>query len=130
MGIPEQAHGLNGVPATLQRMMNQLLVGKEQFALAYLDDLVIFCRTWKEHLQHLRAVLLLLREANLTSKPAKCRLGMNETPYLGLVSHSQTISTYILPAKNSLGICLIHSCSSLPKNRGGKDLFIDKRRSK
>ena len=30
-----------------KQMMNQLLVGKEQFALAYLDDLVIFSRTWR-----------------------------------------------------------------------------------
>ena len=29
-----------------------------------------------------------------------------------LVSRSQTISAYILPAKDSLGICLIHSCSA------------------
>ena len=37
--------GLSGALATFQHMMNQLLVGKEQFALAYLDDLVIFSRT-------------------------------------------------------------------------------------
>ena len=46
--------GLQGAPSNFQRMMDSLLVGMQDFAAAYLDDLVIFSRSWPEHLLHLR----------------------------------------------------------------------------
>ena len=49
--------GLQGVPATFQRMMDSMLKGLSGFASAYLDDLVTFSSTWEEHLEHLEAVL-------------------------------------------------------------------------
>ena len=75
--------GLQGAPATFQRMMDVLLKGIRDYAEAYLDDLVIFSRTWEEHCQHLKSVLSRLREAGLTAKPAKCQLGMRQCVYLG-----------------------------------------------
>ena len=83
--------GLSGAPATFQRMMNQLLVGREEFALAYLDDLVIFSKTWNEQLEHVRVVLQQLREANLKAKPVKYKLGMQKTLYLGYVVDNDVI---------------------------------------
>ena len=38
--------GLQGAPATFQRMMDQLLCGLEGYAAAYLDDLVIYSDSW------------------------------------------------------------------------------------
>ena len=64
-------------------MMDVLLKGIRDYAEAYLDDLVIFSRTWEEHCQHLKSVLSRLREAGLTAKPAKCQLGMRQCVYLG-----------------------------------------------
>ena len=58
--------GLQGAPSTFQRMMDSLLVGMQDFAAAYLDDLVIFSRSWPEHMLHLRRVLQKLRKADLT----------------------------------------------------------------
>ena len=83
--------GLSGAPATFQRMMNQLLAGKGDFAKAYLDDLVIFSKTWEDHLQHIKLVLQKLKEEHLTAKPSKCKLGMRETPYLGYVVGNDTV---------------------------------------
>ena len=45
--------GLQGAPATFQRLMDRLVQGMEDHAAAYLDDLVIFSTTWEEHLQHI-----------------------------------------------------------------------------
>ena len=42
--------GLSGAPATFQRLMDCVLPGTDNFAAAYLDDIVIYSRTWKEHL--------------------------------------------------------------------------------
>eukprot|EP00731_Ephydatia_muelleri_P003291 Em0001g3291a len=73
--------GLQGAPSTFQRMMDSLLVGMQDFAAAYLDDLVIFSRSWPEHM----LLLQKLREADLTVKQKKCQLAMSRCSYLGHV---------------------------------------------
>ena len=75
--------GLHGAPATFQRMMDRLLRGKDHYAAAYMDDLVIFSDDWESHLIHLRDVLETLKQANLTVKPSKCRFGQTSVSYLG-----------------------------------------------
>ena len=66
-------------------MMDRLLDGSCSFANAYIDDLIIFSRTWEEHLKHLREVLTRIQEAGLTVKPKKCKYGMAQCSYLGHV---------------------------------------------
>ncbi len=66
---------LHCAPATFQRLVNKVLKGCQSFALAYLDDTVIFSATWEEHLLHLEQVLTRLSRAGLTAKPEKCQLG-------------------------------------------------------
>ncbi len=75
--------GLQGAPATFQRMMDTLLMGAQEYSAAYLDDLVIYSDTWEQHLVHIRGVLLRLRRAGLTAKPSKCKLATKECSYLG-----------------------------------------------
>ncbi|XP_040203506.1 uncharacterized protein LOC120935519 [Rana temporaria] len=75
--------GMKNAPATFQRVMNDLLEGLEPFAVAYLDDIAVFSPTWEEHLMHLSQVLDRLTDANLTVKPSKCQIGMNDVHYLG-----------------------------------------------
>lgn len=61
--------GLSNAPATFQRMMGVLLVGlKWNTCLVYLDDIVIFSKTFSEHLTRLERVLLRIRGANLKLK--------------------------------------------------------------
>ncbi len=75
--------GLHGAPATFQRMMDRLLRGKEKFAAAYMDDLVIFSDEWEDHVNHVQDVLETLRQANLTAKPSKCSFAQTQVEYLG-----------------------------------------------
>ena len=75
--------GLNGAPATFQRMMDSLLRDLESIAAAYIDDIIIHSETWEEHLIHIKAVLSQLREHKLTVKSIKCKFGMRECEYLG-----------------------------------------------
>ena len=77
--------GLQGAPATFQRMMDQFLRGLEESASAYIDDVVVHSVTWDDHLVALKAVLGVLKEAGLTVKPAKCHFAMKECCYLGHV---------------------------------------------
>ncbi len=69
--------GLHGAPASFQRMIDQILQGTEEFAAAYLDDIIIYSKTWVEHLQHLTEVL------ESTIRPDKCAMSKTETTYLG-----------------------------------------------
>lgn len=73
--------GLQGAPATFQRLMDEVLQGQGDFAAAYLDDVVVFSATWEEHLEHLEQVMQRLRNAGLTIKMKKCQFGMDHCVY-------------------------------------------------
>ena len=75
--------GVHGAPATFQRMMDQLLRPHQDYAAAYINNIIIHSPSWDVHIRQLRAVLGELRKAGLTANPAKCRLGLEETAYLG-----------------------------------------------
>ncbi len=70
--------GLHGAPATFQRLMDILLRPHQQYAAAYLDDVVIHSERWEDHLGRLRRVLMELRRAGLTANPRKCHLALFE----------------------------------------------------
>lgn len=57
----------------------------------YLDDIIVFGRTFQEHLQRLNEVLLKLRQANLKVKPSKCNLFSSQVQYLGHVISSEGV---------------------------------------
>ncbi|XP_075771602.1 uncharacterized protein LOC142823854 [Pelodiscus sinensis] len=48
--------GLHGAAATFQRVMDRVLAPYAEFTAAYIDDIVIYSRTWEEHLGHLRTM--------------------------------------------------------------------------
>ena len=77
--------GLQGAPATFQRMMDVILDDVGEFAAAYLDDLVIHSTSWDDHVRHLREILRRLGQAGLTVKPKKCQIAMSQCTYLGHV---------------------------------------------
>ena len=77
--------GVHGAPATFQRLMDRVLRPHQQYAAAYLDDIVIHSETWEDHGPRVEAVLQALREAGLTANPTKCHLGVEEANYLGHV---------------------------------------------
>ena len=61
--------------------------------LIYLDDIVIFSSTFKEHLEHLEAVFSCLAEHNLKLKASKCEFLKSEVTYLGHVVSEEGIQT-------------------------------------
>ena len=62
--------------------MNQVLQGLD-FAIAYLDDIVIFSNNELEHLQHLETVFKRLQDAGLKLKESKCDFFRSQIHYLG-----------------------------------------------
>ena len=72
-------------------MVDKLLNGLNEFAGAYINDVIVFSKTWSDHLHHLEAVLGKIQEAGLTVKWKKCQFGMSECGYLGHVIRSGTV---------------------------------------
>ncbi|CAK8685090.1 unnamed protein product [Clavelina lepadiformis] len=76
--------GLSNSAATFQRLMHIVLNGLEwRGALAYLDDVIVYGRTFVEHMSRLSDVLSRLEEAGLTLKPSKCSLFQESVKFLG-----------------------------------------------
>ena len=63
--------GLAQAPAYLQTLINKVLTGFD-FAMGYLDDIIIFSRSEEEHLIHLEKVFQRLQDAGLKLKLQKC----------------------------------------------------------
>src|SRR6266498_2673664 len=75
--------GLCNAPATFQRLMNQVLRKYlEKFVLVYLDDIIIYSKTFEEHKEHVRLVFEALRAASLMMKPKKCKFAQKELRFL------------------------------------------------
>ncbi len=66
--------GLVNAPATFQRLMNDVLQDYlRKFCLVYLDDIIIYLKSLKDHKRHVRKVLQAIRSAGLKLKPVKCK---------------------------------------------------------
>lgn len=84
--------GLCNAPATFQRTMDTVLSGmKWQFCFPYLDDIIIFSRTFEEHVKHVQAVFQRLREHSLSISLKKCQFAVNEVKFLGHIVKEGTL---------------------------------------
>ena len=95
-------------PAYFQLLMNKVLKGL-QFAMTYLDNIIIFSKNESQHLEHLETVFSCLREAGLKMKQSKCDFFKSEIHYLGHLMFPEGIS----PLPNKLD-CIQHMPA--PKN--------------
>ena len=78
--------GLTNAPATFVRLMEAVLRGLNwKRCLVYIDDILIFGKTFHETLHNLELVLDRLRSANLVLKPSKCHMFKESIPFLGHV---------------------------------------------
>jgi hypothetical protein len=64
-------------------MNNLLKPYLQKFVLVFFDDILIYSRTWDNHLLHVENVLHLLQENKFFVKKIKFSFGANEVEYLG-----------------------------------------------
>ena len=85
--------GLTGAPSTFERLMECVLRNLTyKICLIYLDDILVYSKTFDDHLSHLRQVFDRLRHANLKLKPSKCKFACTKVTYLGHVVSPDGIS--------------------------------------
>lgn len=76
--------GLMNAPATYQRMNDTVL---EPFlrktCVVYLDDVIVYSKTFEEHEVHVREVMAALKTSGQLLRPEKCDFFLQECDYLG-----------------------------------------------
>ena len=80
--------GLSGSPGTFQRLMDRVLRGFD-FAMVYIDDVLIFSESEEAHKEHLKQVFQRIQDHGLTLHGEKCKIGFDSVPYLGHVFSSK-----------------------------------------
>jgi transposase InsO family protein len=78
--------GLTNAPSDFQALINNVLRAYlDDFCSAYIDDIIIYSNTLKEHREQVYKVLKALSDAGLHLKPEKCQFHKQEVKYLGFI---------------------------------------------
>jgi hypothetical protein len=71
--------GLTNAPAHFMYLMNSIFMEElDKFVVVFIDDILIFSKSRKEHEEHLRIVLQRLRDHQLYAKFSKCEFWLTE----------------------------------------------------
>lgn len=90
--------GLTNAPVTFMRLMDDVLRPfTNSFVVVYLDNILIFSRTWEENMQHIEQVLSTLRQHKLYANLEKCSFSMKRVQNLGYIVDEHGVHVY--PAK-------------------------------
>lgn len=84
--------GLQGAPATFQRIMTAIKRQVQAAMLVYLDDVIIGSNGENEHLQDVDEVLSAIEKSGLKLKLSKCHWARESIEYLGVVINRKGIS--------------------------------------
>ena len=75
--------GLSQAPAYFQLLIDKVLMGCGEFAMGYLDDIIIFSKNEEDHLHHLEEIFSRLQHFGLKMKREKCAFFKQHIQYLG-----------------------------------------------
>ena len=104
--------GLTQAPAYFQKLIKDVLKGCN-FAMGYLDDIIIYSRSEKEYLEHLEEIFIRLKAAGLKLKLEKCCFSKRHIQYLGHLISADGIQP--LPEK-------LESIAKMPAQKNPKEV--------
>ena len=84
--------GLANTPSMFQNYINNVLGSDilDVFGTAYVDDILVYSQTLKEHQKHVKLVLSQLQDASLQVDISKCDFEVHQVKYLGFIIQSAT----------------------------------------
>lgn len=59
----------------------------------YLDDIIVYSRTFQEHLRHIDVIVSRIKDAGLKPQPKKCQIIQTEVAYLGHIMFDYGVKT-------------------------------------
>jgi len=86
------AFGLTNAPTTFVDLMDIFKLYLDQFAVVFIDDILIYSRTLEEHTYHLRILLEVLRKNELYAKLKKCKFCLDQVSFLGRIVSNEKVS--------------------------------------
>ncbi|GJZ69743.1 putative reverse transcriptase domain-containing protein [Tanacetum coccineum] len=90
--------GLTSAPVVFMDLMNRVCKPYlDKFMIVFIDDILIYSRNEKEHANHLRIILELLKKEKLYAKFSKCYFWIRMVQFLGHLIDSQGL--HVDPAK-------------------------------
>ncbi|GKA97755.1 putative reverse transcriptase domain-containing protein, partial [Tanacetum coccineum] len=83
---------LTNAPAIFMDLMNCVCKPYlDKFVIVFIDDILIYSRNEKEHEEHLKTILELLKKEELYAKFSKCEFWINTVKFLGYVIDSSEL---------------------------------------
>ncbi|GJT00466.1 putative reverse transcriptase domain-containing protein [Tanacetum coccineum] len=84
--------GLTNAPTVFMDLMNRVCKPYlDRFVIVFIDDILIYSKSIKEHEGHLKLILKLLKEEELYAKFSKCEFWLSKVQFLGHVIDSEGI---------------------------------------
>ena len=85
--------GLTNAPAAFIDLINRVFQPYlDRFIIVFIDDILVYSGSSKEHSEHLRIVLQTLRERQLYAKLSKCQFWLDRVAFLGHVISIEGVS--------------------------------------
>ena len=116
--------GLGNAPSFFQNFLNDVLSNDilDIFVTAYVDNILVFSKTFQKHRKHVKTVLGRIQAAGLQLDIDKCKFEVQETKYLGLIIQATTFKgrlgcVKIDPAKT-------HAINTWESSKSTKDVQI------
>lgn len=94
--------GLTNAPLTFQRAMNTILEGCP-YIRGFLDDILIFSKSYKEHVTHIKTVLKKLQGAGAKINFDKSKFCKEEVEYLGMIINRKGVKVNVNRVDAHLG---------------------------
>ncbi|GJX63710.1 putative reverse transcriptase domain-containing protein [Tanacetum coccineum] len=90
--------GLTNALAIFMDLMNRVCKPYlDKFVIVFIDDILIYSKSRKEHEEHLKLILRLLKKEELYAKFSKCKFWLLKVQFLGHVIDSEGV--HVDPAK-------------------------------
>ncbi|GJY04334.1 putative reverse transcriptase domain-containing protein [Tanacetum coccineum] len=97
--------GLTNTPAIFMDLMNRVCKPYlDRFVIVFINDILIYSKSRKEHEGHLKLILRLLKEGELYAKFLKCDFWLSKVQFLGHVIDSEGINFDPTKVESILGV--------------------------